>query len=154
MLEAHPYEEVAYDLYRLSNRGQVFSPGRIGLLPHPVRLGDLAGEVKRHLDLEYVLVVGDEDAVVEKIAVVAGSGASFISQVRQEGAQVLITGDVKYHEAREAEAMGFNIIDAGHYGTEKGVTELLKKVLDQEAVSRGWNLEVLTRDGCSPFRRV
>ena len=100
MLEAHPYEEVAYDLYRLSNRGRVFSPGRIGLLPHPVRLGDLAGEVKRHLDLEYVLVVGDEDAVVEKIAVVAGSGASFISQVRQEGAQVLITGDVKYHEAR------------------------------------------------------
>ncbi len=154
MLAAHPYEEVAYDLYRLSNRGRVFSPGRIGLLPHPARLGEVAREVKQRLNLEYVLVVGNEDEVVEKIAVVSGSGASFISQARQEGAQALITGDIKYHEAREAEAMGFNIIDAGHYGTEKGVTELLKKVLDQEAVAHGWNLEVLISDGSSPFKRA
>ena len=98
-------------------------------------------------------MVGNEDEVVEKIAVVSGSGASFISQARQEGAQALITGDIKYHEAREAEAMGFNIIDAGHYGTEKG-GRTPEESIDQEAVAHGWNLEVLISDGSSPFKRA
>ena len=65
-----------------------------------------------------VRFVGDPDAMVSKIALCSGSGASLLRQAVRSGADVLVTGDVKYHEARDAEELGIALIDAGHFSTE------------------------------------
>ena len=103
MQQSHPYEEVAYDVYKLENSGTMYSPGRTGRLSQAVTLGKLAEQVQSQLNLPALRLVGDREHLVQKVAVVGGSGASFIKEIAGQ-ADVLITGDLKYHEARDAAA--------------------------------------------------
>lgn len=130
MIKAHPYEEVAYDIFRLENPGAVFSPGRKGNLPEPLKLRKYALRIKNILGLDSIRVVGDLERMVNNIAVIGGSGASLMNHVLNQNIDVLITGDLKYHEAKEAEALGLAIIDAGHQGTETIVVQLLYNYLN------------------------
>lgn len=140
MHEIHPYEEVAYDLYELQNEGKNYSMGRIGLLPNKQSLEDFAYLVKSKLNLDHLRVVGNLTKPIKKVAVIGGSGASLISKVIRQNADVLVTGDVKYHEARDAESLGLAIIDAGHQGTEEIMVNWLANWLNEEIKPR--NLEV------------
>jgi len=137
MQEAHPYEEVAYDLYALSNPSRVYSLGREGRLESAMILTDFCDQVKDRLGLTYLRVAGDLNQNVQKIAVVGGSGASFIDQAYARGCEVLVTGDLKYHEARKAMDLGLAVIDAGHQGTEQIVCEYLCGLLAAEAGTEG-----------------
>ncbi|MDD4627173.1 MAG: Nif3-like dinuclear metal center hexameric protein [Syntrophomonas sp.] len=143
MEEAHPYEEVAFDLFRLEQAGKRYSMGRSGLLPEETKLGDYARQVKETLGLEAVRVVGDLDKVLRKVAIVSGAGASLIPAISQQGIELLVTGDLKYHEARDAEASGLAIIDAGHQGTEEIISAHLSQFLQQECEKRGMKLEFI-----------
>lgn len=125
MRKAHPYEEAAYDLYRLENQGREFSPGRKGHLPRPASLRDYILQVKAGLGLKSLRVVGDPDRMVSNVAVISGAGAGLIGHIRGRDIDVLVTGDLKYHEAKAAEASGLAVIDAGHQGTEAIVVPLL-----------------------------
>lgn len=78
----------------------------------------MAEEVKRALKIDYVRFTGSESKKVRKVAVVTGSGGDYTRQAAGAGADLLITGDVKYHTALEADFLGLSIIDAGHYATE------------------------------------
>jgi dinuclear metal center YbgI/SA1388 family protein len=115
---AHPYEEPAYDIYPLHNSGNDAGLGRIGTLPDAVRLADYAALVAERLGAPGIRFVGDPAATVKRIALCSGSGASVMRSAARSGADVLVTGDVKYHEAREAEDLGIALIDAGHFNTE------------------------------------
>ncbi|WP_054956648.1 Nif3-like dinuclear metal center hexameric protein [Paenibacillus dakarensis] len=114
MLKAHPYEEVAYDLYPMDLKGRSLGLGRIGKLSEPVTLAALVDVVKEKLEVPHVRVVGDLDRMVKKAAVIGGSGGSFMNTVLFKGADVLITGDIDYHTAQDALAAGLAIIDPGH----------------------------------------
>lgn len=142
MLQAHPYEEVAYDLYKLENQGTMFSPGRKGNLPQAIPLGQLAEQVRAKLALPALRIVGEQNNPVQKVAVVGGSGASFIKEVAGQ-ADVLITGDLKYHEAREAAALGLAVIDAGHQATEELVVQEVCQLLAKESSQAGWEVEYI-----------
>lgn len=131
MLAAHPYEEPAYDVYPLAAAGEVQGALRAGFLPEKMPLEQLAQHVKRLLDAEAVRVVGDPSHMVDKVAVCGGSGAGFISLAVRSGAQVLITGDLKYHEAQDAVRKGLMVIAAGHEATEWPVVEFLAEWLRQ-----------------------
>ncbi|CAM3431006.1 Nif3-like dinuclear metal center hexameric protein [Hydrogenibacillus schlegelii] len=115
MLAVHPYEEVAYDLYPLANEGRPYGLGRIGRLRSPMTLAALAALVAERFGLEGVRIVGDPERPVTRAAVYSGSGARAIPMAAARGADVLITGDVGYHDAREAEALGLAVIDGGHH---------------------------------------
>ena len=143
MQEAHPYEEVAFDIFRLEQAGKGYSMGRCGFLPEETTLGDYARQVKETLGLEAVRVVGDLNKVVRKVAIVSGSGASLIPGISQQGVELLVTGDLKYHEARDAEALGLAIIDAGHQGTEEIISAHLSGFLQQECQKRGMKVEFI-----------
>jgi dinuclear metal center YbgI/SA1388 family protein len=118
LLAAHPYEEPAYDIYPLHNRGRESGLGRIGVLPDATTLADYAGRVAAQLDSSGTRFVGHPAATVKKVAVCSGSGVSVMRSAARAGADVLVTGDVKYHEARDAEDLGISLIDAGHFHTE------------------------------------
>ncbi|MWV45268.1 Nif3-like dinuclear metal center hexameric protein [Paenibacillus sp. HJL G12] len=114
MIKAHPYEEVAYDIYPLDLKGRAYGLGRVGKLEQELSLADFAEVVKEQLDVPYVRVVGDLERVIKKAAVIGGSGARYYPAARFRGADVLVTGDVDYHTAQDALNAGITLIDPGH----------------------------------------
>lgn len=130
MLKAHPYEEVAYDLYHMDLKGRTFGLGRVGKLKQSITLQSLAEEVKRAYDVPALRFVGDPNREVRKVAVLGGSGSRYVKYALRTGADVLVTGDIDYHTAHDALAAGLAIIDPGH-NVEKimksGVTAYLQK---------------------------
>lgn len=115
MINAHPYEEVAYDIYALENKGEKYGIGRIGKLNEEVTLKQLIEDVKLAFHIEALRYTGSLDKRIQKVAILGGSGEKFIQTAYKQGADVLITGDVTFHYAQEAEACGLALIDAGHY---------------------------------------
>ena len=99
--------------------------GRFGSLPEAMTLDAFAVHVKSVLGLDGVRVTGTRKRV-STVALCTGSGASLIGDAMVSGADVYVTGDMKHHEAMDAIAEGACIIDAGHWGTERIVVELLE----------------------------
>ena len=147
LLKAHPYEEVAYDLTALANQLPGAGLGRIGRLPAPMSLAALGDRAKSLLGCSSVRLVGWPEQLVGKVAVCGGSGAGLIAEAQRRGADVLVTGDVKYHEARQAEDLGLALLDAGHFATERLAAAELATRLDAEATARGWQVDILVHDG-------
>lgn len=144
MKEAHPYEEVAYDIYSLQVDGQVHSLGRIGILPEAMTLDNFCTRVKETLRVNSLSIAGNVKKKVKKIAVVSGAGASLINQACKKGCDVILTGDIKYHEAKDALESDICLIDAGHQGTEKIMAPYLCKLLSIEAQKRNLLIEILS----------
>ncbi|RKN86945.1 Nif3-like dinuclear metal center hexameric protein [Paenibacillus ginsengarvi] len=114
MLKAHPYEEVAYDLYPMDLNGRTFGLGRVGKLPEAISLSAFGEHVKQALDVPFVRVVGVPDKEIRKVAVLGGSGSRYVRHAIFAGADVLVTGDIDYHTAQDALAAGIAIVDPGH----------------------------------------
>ncbi|MBI5442168.1 MAG: Nif3-like dinuclear metal center hexameric protein [Deltaproteobacteria bacterium] len=154
VVEAHPYEEVALDLYPLATRSTRGALGRVGELPAPKPLGRWAAEVAQRLGAAGVRVVGDPAAEIRTAAVCGGSGASLWREAQRAGAQCLVTGDVKYHTARDAEEAGLSIVDAGHWATEAPALEALRRELTGWASRTKTELRVEVFREPDPFRWV
>lgn len=140
---AHPYEEPAYDIVETTRFINENGLGRIGYLPVVMSLSETVEMIKEILPgNNFRLVRGSKDTV-RKIAICTGAGASFINKAAFAGADLYITGDVKYHEAQMAQALGLNVLDAGHFGTEYPIVEVLTKYLQDIGRTENWDLEVL-----------
>jgi dinuclear metal center YbgI/SA1388 family protein len=145
--KVHPYEEPAFDLYPLLNKGEERGLGRIGELGAVTTLGEFAAFVKERLGLQGLRYVGDAGRRVRKVALCGGSGASLLRTAQYQGADVLVTGDVKYHEAREAEMLGLALVDAGHFATERVMVQGLTALLEKELTESGFEATVLAFTG-------
>ena len=103
--------------------------GRIGTLPSPAKLADLANEIKRLYHVPSLRFVGDGGRIVSKVALCTGSGGDLLLLAKEKGADVYITGDVKYNVARDAAANGMGLIELGHYESEYIAVDLLEKII-------------------------
>lgn len=151
---AHPYEEPVIDVYELFARSATGSLGRIGELPDPVPLTAFAASVETCLGAGRIRFVGPDGAMVKSVAVVGGSGASLWRTAKAKGADVLVTGDLKYHEAKDALDDGFSIVDAGHWATEKSAVAALAAAMDSFSAQAGAGLRVSVFEEEDPFRSV
>lgn len=150
LLKAHPYEEVAYDLYPMDLKGRTFGLGRVGNLPETMSLADLAGRVKTAFEVPHARVVGDLAGQVRKVAVLGGSGSRYVRHALFAGADVLVTGDIDYHTAQDALAAGLFLVDPGHNAEKimkKRVADYLNgqfraKSYDTEAAASSVDTEV------------
>lgn len=138
LLAAHPYEEPAFDVYPLLNEGEKLGLGRIGRLPEPLTLAEYVSRLKEILSAPALRYVGDPAARISKVALCSGSGASLLREAARSGADVLVTGDVKYHEARDAEELGMALIDAGHFPTEIIMVDDITERLGRALVKSGY----------------
>jgi dinuclear metal center YbgI/SA1388 family protein len=128
MIVAHPYEEVAYDVYPLDNKDPRRGMGMIGRLEYPmdeeVFLGFLKDRFRagviRHSEL-----LGKQ---VKKVAVCGGSGSFLLARAKAAGADVFVTGDMKYHQFLEAEGK-LVVMDIGHFESEQFTRELFYDLL-------------------------
>ena len=105
--------------------------------------------VKEQLNVDGLIVYGDLDREICKVAVCGGSGAAFIYDAYLRGADLYITGDVKYHDSQQASELGLTIVDAGHYDTEKVILPAIKKYIEENT---NGSLSVIIYDKISPLR--
>lgn len=135
LVAAHPYEEPAFDIYDVeANLGFI---GRVGTLPSTVPLGSFVDDVMAQLAPRGIRVTGDSGASVSTVAVLPGSGGSFVGAARAAGADVLVTGDVGHHTAMQAQDMGLAVVDVGHTTSERPGMRALAGVVSSVASSLG-----------------
>jgi dinuclear metal center YbgI/SA1388 family protein len=130
MKEAHPYEEVAYDVTTMLNvdERKSYGPARIGEVESQT-LDQFAASLQKALDPPNLRLVRVKEQV-RKVVCSPGSGASFITAAARAGADVLVCGDIKHHDALQARALGLSIVDVTHAATERATIPLMAEVLE------------------------
>jgi dinuclear metal center YbgI/SA1388 family protein len=129
--KAHSYEEPAYDVYPLRPQPGL-GEGRLGRLPQPTPLAELARTVKQALHAAAVQAVGEPGRAVERVAIVCGAGGELLYDAVRARADVLLTGELRFHDYLAAQAQGLALVLPGHYATERcGVEELADRLRQQ-----------------------
>jgi hypothetical protein len=130
MREAHPYEEVAYELVSLNNEHQEIGSGIIGELPEAMTKNAFLEYLKKSLNLEIIRhTIGGSS--IKKVAVCGGSGSFLISNAMRSGADAYVTADVKYHEFFDAEER-LLLCDVGHYESEISTLEIFSDKIKEK----------------------
>ncbi len=120
----------------------VMGMGRIGILDPPLTVGQLAQEIKEKLRLEKVKVAGQMDRIVRKAAVCSGSGGGLLADFMASDADVFVSGDLRYHDARSVEDAGRALIDVGHFASEHLIVDALCRQLSQIVTESGWDVQI------------
>ncbi|AKG23560.1 Nif3-like dinuclear metal center hexameric protein [Calothrix sp. 336/3] len=104
--------------------------GRVGNLQPELTLQELLTTIKKSLQVPHLLVspTADVQQTIQRVAVLGGSGASFISAVVKTGAQVYLTADCKFHQFQESRDRQLILVDAGHYATERPACDRLAQI--------------------------
>jgi dinuclear metal center YbgI/SA1388 family protein len=123
--QSHSYEEPAFDVYPLKAGPPTMGEGRVGRLPQLLALGELAQRTKLQLKATHVQMMGDPQRPVERVAVVCGAGGEFVADAVAASVDVLLTGELRFHDYLAAQAANLALLLPGHYATERfGVEEL------------------------------
>jgi dinuclear metal center YbgI/SA1388 family protein len=128
LFEAHPYEEVAYDLVSLSNDYQDVGSGMIGELPEPIDEFFFLQMLKTSFGLKIIRHTPFLGKKIKKVALCGGSGSFLTGKAVAKGADVYVSADFKYHEFFDANDR-ILIADIGHWESEQYTTDLLIDVL-------------------------
>ena len=126
--EAHPYEEVAYDIVALANSHAGIGSGVIGELATPIAEQAFLASLKNLFMVPVVRHTAFLNKSVKKVAVCGGAGSFLISKALAAGADAYITADLKYHEFFDANDRML-VADIGHYESEQFTINLLQEVL-------------------------
>ncbi|HHU50890.1 MAG TPA: Nif3-like dinuclear metal center hexameric protein [Firmicutes bacterium] len=132
LLEAHPYEEVAFDLYPLVQHSQTTGLGRIGVLPTEMTWNDFINSVKEIFPWPHLRCGGFRRERVRNVAVLGGSGGRYLQKAKAVGAEVLITSDLGYHDFMLGKEIGLSLVDPGHHVMEAKGLNQLKEYLFRE----------------------
>jgi dinuclear metal center YbgI/SA1388 family protein len=116
--------------------------GRIGWLDPPQTVGELVEPIKRCLNLTSVRIAGDTQLKVRRAAVCSGAGSSLMEAFLSSDAQVYISGDSRYHDARAVEEAGRALIDVGHFASEQIVIDSLVDQLRRAAKTAKWGVSI------------
>jgi len=131
MLAAHPYEEVAYDLYELSMPWKSVGSGLLGDLPEEIAVLDLLDLLKEKLNVSCIRHTKIIQEKIQKVALCGGSGSFLLPMAKAAKADIFITADFKYHQFFDAEDQ-LLIADVGHYESEQFTPKLLADYLKQK----------------------
>ena len=102
--------------------------GVIGRLPQPMRYEDFIAHVRETLECTYVRYTRPKNEMVQIVALCGGSGVEFIDQAIEQGADVYLTADCKYHEFQDAEGR-IGLIDIDHWYSERHAREIFREIL-------------------------
>lgn len=150
--EAHPYQEVAYDLYPLQNPGAPRGFGRLGQWPSSLPFPEVVSLIKGIFQVATLKVWGRPPQEVQRLAVMGGSGGDFIQTAREKGAQVYVTGEVRHHQAPPGDLEDFAVLEVGHYASEAVFMGPWAEELRGLFQAAGLSLEVaVAKSGTTPF---
>ncbi|HOK61167.1 Nif3-like dinuclear metal center hexameric protein [Tenuifilum sp.] len=131
MVEAHPYEEVAYDVYPLDLPYKKAGLGVVGDLPEPMNTIDFVKHVKQQFGAPCVRYTNPVKDFISRVAICGGSAISLLNDAIAANADVFITADVKYHQFFDAENR-IVIIDIGHFESEQFTVDIFYDLLSKK----------------------
>ncbi len=129
--EAHPYEEVAYELFSIANINQDEGSGRIGELENEMPEKEFLKSLKETFNCGIIRHTELRNKTIKKVALCGGSGSFLLNEAKRQGADIFITADFKYHEFFDAEGQ-IIIADIGHFESEQFTTNLLGDLLTKK----------------------
>lgn len=128
-LNGYVFKEMGFkSLAKLEITQAPYGYGDVTAIP-PRKVRHLADQIKEALDIDYLILYGDEDKEVSKIALVTGSGESFIKSCIDIGVELFITADIKHHDAMDALEQGLMILDIEHFQSEKLFVDYVEKII-------------------------
>lgn len=155
MIKVHPYEEVAYDVFQLHQKGETQGIGRIGELHSSIKVEEFIGQLKQVFKLETLRWVEASAPTITKVAVLTGSGASAIEEAAKNDCDALVTGDIKYHDAQLAESLDIHLFDVGHFESEICFTEIVEKHLKEYFNMAGYSVSIVrAMDQGNPIKTI
>lgn len=125
------------------NGSDADSLGRTGMLPRVMSGKEAVSYIREKLEMPVIRYSGDINKNVKKIAILGGAGSEYIHDAKRLGADLFLTGDLKYHEAQEAYASDIIVVDGGHFYTEHPVVQNLANRLRQSFEEKNWDIEVV-----------
>jgi hypothetical protein len=128
---AHPYEEVAYDLYTLTNQNQQVGSGMIGELEEEMSEEEFLFVIKQNMQSRVIRHTALTGKNVKRVAVCGGAGGFLLKHAITAGADVFVTADYKYHEFFDAEGK-LVIADIGHFESEQFTVQLLYDIIQKK----------------------
>jgi dinuclear metal center YbgI/SA1388 family protein len=131
MKNAHPYEEVAHQIYSLDNTNHYSGLGMYGDLEEPMDETDFLKMIREKFNLEMIRHSDFNHKKIKRVGVLGGSGASGIRSAISRNCDAYLTGDVKYHDFFLAESKML-ICDIGHFESEQFVTQQLFEIFSQK----------------------
>lgn len=131
MIDAHPYEEVAYDLYSLDNVFGKTGMGMIGYLPREMEETAFLGMLRENLGSEGIRHSPFTGKTIRKVALCGGSGSFLRDKAMAAGADAFVTADVKFHEFFDVEGV-LLMADVGHYESEQFTKEILYEIVTKK----------------------
>jgi dinuclear metal center YbgI/SA1388 family protein len=153
VLEKRTGDGVAQQVSSAGAKIETTGLGRVGNLAQPVPLSVMKTKVMKALGAKRQMrQIGDGQDMVRRVAVVGGAGGSLVALAAKRGADLLVTGDVTYHQALEAVRAGLAVIDGGHFETERAAMRVFADRLKAVLTSEGWEVRVTYLEGeRSPF---
>jgi dinuclear metal center YbgI/SA1388 family protein len=134
LMSSHPYEEVAYDVYRLDNVFDSVGAGLSGRLPQPMGETEFLTLLKDTLGTPVLRHSRLSGRQVSQVALCGGSGSFLLESAAGAGADAFVTADLKYHQFFDAQDR-LLLIDAGHYETEQFTKELLHEIINKKMIN-------------------
>lgn len=131
MIEYHPYEEVAYDLYRIENSVPGAGLGCMGELKNNLSEKELIELVARTFKTDGLRHSTLQGRTIRKVAVIGGSGGNYVGKAISAGADAFVTADVKYHAFLDA-VSDILLVDTGHYESEKPALEIINELITKK----------------------
>ncbi len=148
---AHPYEEMAFDLIPLENTDSTIGYGAVGELDRPMSPDSFAGYVAERLGIGTVTVSETAPDTIRRVAVMGGKGRDFIGRAASVGADAYVTGELGHHDYIECPG-DMMLVDATHCATERPVLDAIRNRL--AASMPGEGLVYHIQDGLAPFRVI
>ncbi len=130
--KAHPYEEPAYEFFPLANTRQDAGTGLVGDLSAPQSEKNLLQKIASWPHVMQVAHSKLLDQPVQRVAVVSGSGGSFLKKASASGCQILLTGEAKYNDYLDAAGYGILLITIGHFESEKVACSLFIDIISKK----------------------
>lgn len=128
LFAAHPYEEVAYDIYRLENANQETGAGVIGYLPAPITAAEFMTYLKERMQLNIVRHTPLPHKIIHQVALCGGAGSFLIKDALHQQADAYLTADLKYHDFFIPSTQ-ILLADIGHYESEVFTKEIFYDIV-------------------------
>lgn len=116
---SHPYEEPAFDLTALRAPPTATGIGRVGRLPSAITLEMVANLLKRSIGVDRLVIAGDRERMIDRLAVCAGAGGDLLDAAIAAKADLYITGELRHHDALKALRAGVSVICTLHSNSER-----------------------------------
>ncbi|HLR38004.1 MAG TPA: Nif3-like dinuclear metal center hexameric protein [Chitinophagaceae bacterium] len=129
--QAHPYEEVAYDILQLENTYDQVGSGMMGVLENPMEEMDFLQKIKMKMKAGGIRYTPLRGKKVKKVAVCGGAGSFLLKKAIGAGADLFITADFKYHEFFDADNQ-IVIADIGHFESEQFTVEIFNRIIQEK----------------------